>query len=439
MWDWTATRWIFRTCIFLTTLNASLFASQDAWLSDVTIVHFNGKLSRLTTQGQIATSSSESTFTYRLEGSSNPNARAILTFEVLSNQRTDFTLQLEHETAKRVLLKIKPSFDELSQPAIPFLLTEETLTIIDDPSKSQRAFDVAGVTTKLAVLALRPVDSQAFLTHTSEPSSAPEIEVELTSSKDGSLFTLEVYSGPKDSALFSKFDPRLNALFYSSLWEWLRVACFGVASLMNNIYFFLSNWPLTIALLALLVRVLIYPAAAYGLKVQERHCKNMAQIKPQLDEAKSALKGRELHEKTMKIMEENGVSPLDGLKGLLPLFLQIPFFIIMYSVIGEEFRLGQASFLWASNLTLPDRLLTSTLSLPLLGNSLNLFPVFMGIVTIVSSRLQSDDPSERKTLYAMAALFTLLFYNFPAGLVMYWTLSNLFQMLHQLARKRILA
>jgi membrane protein insertase Oxa1/YidC/SpoIIIJ len=109
-------------------------------------------------------------------------------------------------------------------------------------------------------------------------------------------------------------------------------------------------------------------------------------------------------------------------------------------MLGENFDLSGAGFLWIHDLARPDRLATLPFALPFFGDALNLLPFLMAGVTVVSSR-GFGDPSlsarllrrQRRNLYLLAGLFFVLFYTFPAGMVLYWTTNNV---LHY-ARQRL--
>ena len=101
-------------------------------------------------------------------------------------------------------------------------------------------------------------------------------------------------------------------------------------------------------------------------------------------------------------------------------------------MLGENFSLAGAGFLWVQDLSLPDRVMALPGVLPFFGGHLNLLPVLMTVFTIAAARLQEEASlspellaGQRLRLYAMAALFFVLLYTFPAGMVLYWTTNNL--------------
>jgi membrane protein insertase Oxa1/YidC/SpoIIIJ len=108
-------------------------------------------------------------------------------------------------------------------------------------------------------------------------------------------------------------------------------------------------------------------------------------------------------------------------------------------MLSENPALDNAGFLWITNLARPDSLYTFSFSLPYFGNSFNLLPFCMTFFTLLSSWIFFDTSlskelakKQRRNLYLMAAFFFVLFYNFPAGMVLYWTVNNILALLKTL-------
>jgi YidC/Oxa1 family membrane protein insertase len=137
------------------------------------------------------------------------------------------------------------------------------------------------------------------------------------------------------------------------------------------------------------------------------------------------------------------VTPFYGLKSLLSVAIQIPIFVAAYHALDESFALAGARFLWIADLSQPDRFATLPRALPFFGDSLNLLPFAMSAVTLLSSRLHDDGTlapellrRQRLGLYGMALAFFLLFYSFPAGMVLYWTANNVVALAWQALERR---
>ena len=140
----------------------------------------------------------------------------------------------------------------------------------------------------------------------------------------------------------------------------------------------------------------------------------------------------------MALYRAEGVHPLYTLKSLLGVAIQLPVFIAVFDMLAEDFDLYRASFLWIADLSQPDKLLPLPFCVPFFGCYLNLLPFLMSAVSLAAlvrypSRVaaSSVERRQRRTLTGMTLAFFLLFYTFPAGMVLYWTSTNAFQLVKQ--------
>ena len=105
-------------------------------------------------------------------------------------------------------------------------------------------------------------------------------------------------------------------------------------------------------------------------------------------------------------------------------------------MLAENFALYQAGFLWIQDLSRPDAIALLPVALPWLGGELNLLPCLMAFFSGLAAAVQNDgslaadlQARQQWRLYAMTAVFFLLFYTFPAGMVLYWTTNNVLHLL----------
>jgi YidC/Oxa1 family membrane protein insertase len=155
-------------------------------------------------------------------------------------------------------------------------------------------------------------------------------------------------------------------------------------------------------------------------------------LAPDLAAIRREYKGEDAHNRTLAAYRKHGISQFYTLKSLAGFLVQIPVFIAAFDMLGENFGLSGASFLWVQDLALTDRAVALPVTMPFLGGYLNLLPVLMTAFTILAARLQEDASlapelrsGQRLRLYGMGALFFVLLYTFPAGMVLYWTTNNL--------------
>ncbi|MCP4842634.1 MAG: YidC/Oxa1 family membrane protein insertase, partial [Halieaceae bacterium] len=120
------------------------------------------------------------------------------------------------------------------------------------------------------------------------------------------------------------------------------------------------------------------------------------------------------------------------------MLLQIPIWIAVFNALGEMPQLQNSAFLWIESLAYPDAIARLPFVIPLLGDSVSLLPWLMSGVTLLSARLFQDRlapadelKKQKRNLYLIALAFFLVFYPFPAAMVLYWTLSNALQIVQQ--------
>jgi YidC/Oxa1 family membrane protein insertase len=242
---------------------------------------------------------------------------------------------------------------------------------------------------------------------------------------------LRFYAGPVERSALAAADPRLRGLLYAAIWEPLRWLAFGLQYLLEAWQAVVGSWALAIILLSATVKLLMAPLTWVAGRLQDQVNRTQSLLAPELAAIRRDFRGEEAHRRTLAVYARHGVSPWYTLKSLLGFLIQIPVFIAAFDMLGEQFGLAGARFLWAPDLSLPDRALAFAAPAPFFGGHLNLLPLVMTTLTLLASRLQEDPgltpdlrAGQRRRLYAMAALFFVLLYTFPAGMVLYWTTNN---------------
>lgn len=251
-------------------------------------------------------------------------------------------------------------------------------------------------------------------------------------------YAWHVFGGGKAYAALTAQVPDLSDLLFSSLWGWMRALSLGIMHVLHFIQQLVGSWGLAIILLAVLVRVAVYPIAKNAISSQKKFAAIQARIQPELQEIRRNYKGGEQSERILQLYESHKVSPLAGLKPLLIVLIQVPVFVALYHLLGQTFELRDASFLWIKTLAEPDQLFSLGVDLPLFGTYFNLLPVLMALTTLLSIKLNpaattNGESSLRQALMSglMGLGFFLLFYSFPSGMVLYWTVANILQVVHQ--------
>ena len=251
-----------------------------------------------------------------------------------------------------------------------------------------------------------------------------------------------LYLGPIDAQSLSRVDPSLGELLFSGQWEPVRSLARGLMGILDGLIDLTHGrlgW--SIVLLALTVQALCFPLQRIAGRWQRDVDRTRVRLEPHLAEARRRYRGEERSRRIFAVYRAHRVHPLYGLKSLLGVAIQVPLFFAAYHLLDEHPALAQASFLWIGDLSRPDHVASLPFSLPLLGDGLNLLPLLMTAATCLASRVQVEcslpgplRPGRRRGLYAMAVAFLLLFYTFPAGMVLYWTTNNLISLTRSLAQ-----
>ena len=252
-----------------------------------------------------------------------------------------------------------------------------------------------------------------------------------------------VFSGPKTTSTLSGEPGNFSGLLFSGLWKWMAALCMGLLWLLKAIHSVIPSWGLAIIVLAVLVRVAMYPFARRALLSQKAFADVQKIIQPEMRRIKREYKGGVQSEKILRLYERHGVNPLAGLKPLLIVLVQLPIFVALFHVLGRAFELMDAPFLWIETLSSPDRTFHMGLNLPYFGEYINVLPVLMAATTLLTIKMapapaadKSGGVGQNIFLIIVAISFFLLFYSFPSGMVLYWTMANVLHLLQQLIVER---
>ena len=271
------------------------------------------------------------------------------------------------------------------------------------------------------------------------PNLSFEIPIVSLKSKDSISWEFTVFVGPKSYNILKEQGVLdYSSILFSEHWFWMRWLCLGLYQLLLAIFFFIPNWGWSIIILALVVRILLAPLSKKTHKSQQEFIEAQNKMRPELILIKEKYKGGEQSERILKLYKKYNVSPFAGLKPLLVVLIQLPILIGLYHLLGTLFELRDASFLWINTLAEPDKLFPFGFDIPVLGEYFNLLPFLMAAVSLVAFKFSPapvSDEKEQNTqnlfLILMTLIFFVLFYSFPAGMVLYWTFANIFQVLHQ--------
>lgn len=206
---------------------------------------------------------------------------------------------------------------------------------------------------------------------------------------------------------------------------WYVALCGMVLHLLNFFHGIIPNYGIAIILLTLLVRVVTFPLTIaqtkQGIKMQQ-HMPAIAKIRE-----KNKGQPQKANAEIMAYYKQEGVNPLSGVMGCFPVLLQMPIFISLFNVLGRAVELKGAPFgLWVHDLALPD-VVYEAIKVPyIFPLGITILPFFMAATMYFQMKLTIKDPNQKMMVWMMPIMMFVFSCAFPSGLVLYWTVSNLF-------------
>lgn len=225
-------------------------------------------------------------------------------------------------------------------------------------------------------------------------------------------FTTSLYAGPQIQKTLTSLAPGLDYVVDYGLLTPIAAPIFWT---LQKIHQVVGNWGWSIVILTILIKLMFFPLSA-------KSYKSMAQMRglaPRLQRLKEQYGDdrQKLHQAMMDLYKTEKINPLGG---CLPVVVQIPVFIALYWTLLSSVEMRQAPFvLWIHDLSAPD--------------PYYVLPIIMGITMIIQTRLNPTppDPIQAKVMMIMPVAFSIFFFFFPAGLVLYWLVNNLISITQQ--------
>lgn len=248
------------------------------------------------------------------------------------------------------------------------------------------------------------------------------------------------FFGPKDRKTLRASQRGLDDILFPGLWSWMRWLCFAIMWLLDLLHAIIPSWGLAIIALAVVIRLLTLPVAHFGIRHQAKIAEQQGKFNLRIAEINERYKDDPTRrsQESWKAYKEDGVGPVSTLKGCLWLIVQIPIFVALFNLLGQSFALRGVGFLWIDDLAAPDRLFYLGINIPFFGEYFNILPFLMAATQVFVSNISANsqaNPTEKARqkwfMVVLAVVFLVLFYSFPAGLVLYWMTSNLAQLLQQ--------
>lgn len=240
-----------------------------------------------------------------------------------------------------------------------------------------------------------------------------------------SLYAYTFYMGPKSQKVLSQFD--------SSLKEAINFGFFDIIAspllwVMNKIHDFIPNYGVAVILLTVLIKLLFWPLGTKSYKSMNE----MKKVQPLMMELREKYKDdkQRMNQEIMGLYKTYKVNPASG---CLPLLVQMPIFFALYRMLYQAIELRHAPFVgWITDLSAPDRLFNFDFAIPMMQapHGIPMLTLLMGASFLLQQKMTptAGDPMQAKMMMLMPIFMTVLFINFPAGLVLYMFVNNIISM-----------
>ncbi|WP_080141434.1 membrane protein insertase YidC [Chlamydia suis] len=274
--------------------------------------------------------------------------------------------------------------------------------------------------------------------------------------KEAGRYQFMIYAGPLSEPTLKALDRAytnskgetpeyVDAIAFRGFFSFITEPFAALLFVIMKFFKFLTgSWGISIILLTIVLKLLLYPLNAWSIRSMRR----MQKLSPYIQDIQQKYK-REPKRAQMEIMALYKVNKVNPITGCLPLLVQIPFLIAMFDLLKSSFLLRGASFIpgWIDNLTAPDVLFSWETPIWFFGKEFHLLPFLLGIVMFAQQKISavkrsgpvSDQQRQQEAMGTMMALlFTFMFYNFPSGLNIYWLSSMLLGVIQQWVTNKIL-
>ena len=256
-----------------------------------------------------------------------------------------------------------------------------------------------------------------------------------------------MYYGPREEKALKIFNVaennswklsglKLNECLNSNGWlGWLETILKWFMEVINK---FVHNWGVSIIIMTILIKLLMFPFT----KKQSLGTLKMQEIQPKIQAIQAKYKDNQqkLQQEMAKIYKDNGYNPMSG---CLPMLVQFLILFAMYNLFNNYFEFRGSSFIphWIEDLSSGDSIYTLKFDIPFFGNQVRILPFIYLASQLLFGKITGNGGTAapgtsqaqmQMMMYVMPIMFFVMFYNAPSGLLLYWTVSNIFQMGQQI-------
>ncbi|MCE5347992.1 MAG: membrane protein insertase YidC [Bacteroidales bacterium] len=251
--------------------------------------------------------------------------------------------------------------------------------------------------------------------------------------------SLKLYFGPNHILTLKKEGLQLEKVVFlgRNIISWINR--FIIIPIFNWLEKYIASYGLIILILTIIIKIVLFPLTFKSYKSQAK----MQVLKPLIDElGKKFTKKEDAMKKqqaTMDLYKRAGINPMGG---CLPMLLQMPILFAMFRFFPVSIELRQESFLWATDLSTYDSILTLPFNIPMYGDHVSLFTILMTLATILTMKMSgstgTDQPGMKLMMYMMPVMFMFMLNNFSSGLTYYYFLANILSYGQNVVMKRFI-
>jgi len=226
-----------------------------------------------------------------------------------------------------------------------------------------------------------------------------------------------IYTGPLDYFILQKMGNNLGKLVDMG-WNLFRPFAVAILWFFVQLHRVLFNYGLVIIFFSIIIKLIFWPLT----RKSNASMYKMKELAPKMADLKTRYKDepQKINTETMKLYREYGVNPFSS---CLPILIQLPIFWAMFSVLKNSIELRAANLaFWITDLSQKDQFYV--------------LPIIMGISMFIQQKMTITDPKQKMMAYMMPVIFTVLFAQWPSGLVLYWTVFNIISIFETMIIKR---
>ncbi|MBF0229678.1 MAG: membrane protein insertase YidC [Desulfamplus sp.] len=234
--------------------------------------------------------------------------------------------------------------------------------------------------------------------------------------------SFQCYMGPKSLKVLGNYN---NNLKKAIDFGWFDVLAKPCLILMNFIHDIIPNYGVAIIILTILIKLLFWPLGTKSYKSMN----DMKKLQPLMNQIRDKYKDdkQKMNQEVMNLYKTYKVNPMSG---CLPLLVQMPIFFALYRMLYQAIELRHAPFIgWINDLASPDRLFHFGLEIPFMQPpyGIPVLTIIMGATMFLQQKMSPvmGDPIQAKIMMFMPLFMTVIFINFPSGLVLYWLVNNI--------------